>query len=63
MQRLTRVNGIVITVFGIILIVVALVVLNGLGGVGTGHTRADVFFALGVIFIVFGAFTVVTRSR
>jgi hypothetical protein len=63
MKRLTRVNGIVITVLGIILIVVALVVLNGLGGVGAGHTRADVFFALGVIFLVVGAFTVVTRSR
>jgi hypothetical protein len=61
MKRLNRVNGIAITVFGIILIVVALVVLNGLGGLGTGHTRADVFFALGVIFTVVGAFVAVTR--
>jgi hypothetical protein len=60
-MKLTRVNGIVITVLGIILIVVALVVLNGLGG--AGHTRADVFVALGVIFLVVGAFTIVTRSR
>jgi hypothetical protein len=47
---------------GIILIVVALVVLNGLGGAGAGHTRADVFFALGVIFLVAGPFIIVTRA-
>jgi uncharacterized membrane protein HdeD (DUF308 family) len=48
-------------VLGIILLVVAFVVLNGLGG--AGHTRADVFVALGVIFLVVGAFTMVTRSQ
>ncbi len=62
MKNLKRVHGIVLTVLGIILIVVALVVLNGLGGVGTGHTRADVFVALGVVFIVVGAFVTVTRA-
>ncbi len=62
MKKLTRVNGIFITVLGIILIVVTFVVLNGLGGVGAGHTRADVFFVLGVIFLVVGAFTIVTKA-
>lgn len=60
-MKLNRVNGVVITVFGIILIVVAFVVLNGLGG--TGHTRADVFVALGVIFLVVGAYIMVTRAK
>ncbi len=60
-MKLNRVNGIVITVLGIILLVVALVVLNGLGG--AGHTRADVFVVLGVIFLVVGAYIMVTRAR
>jgi hypothetical protein len=60
-MKLNRVNGIVITVLGIILLVVAFVVLNGLGG--AGHTRADVFVALGVIFLVVGAYIMVTRAR
>jgi uncharacterized membrane protein len=60
-MRLNRVNGIVLTVLGIILLVVAFVALNGLGG--AGHTRADVFVALGVIFLVVGAYIMVTRAR
>ncbi|HEV2404029.1 MAG TPA: hypothetical protein VGR88_01170 [Ktedonobacterales bacterium] len=62
MKKLKRGNGIVLAVLGIILIVVAFVVLNGLGGVGAGHTRADVFVVLGVVFIVVGAFVAVTRA-
>ena len=61
MRNLKRGQGILLTVLGIILIVVSLVVLNGLGGLGTGHTRADVFFALGVVFIVVGVFVMLTR--
>ena len=62
MKNLKRVHGIVLMVLGIILIVAAFVVLNGLGGVGgAGHTRADVFVALGVVFIAVGAY--VTRTR
>jgi hypothetical protein len=61
MKNLKRVNGIVLTVLGIILIVVALVALNGLGGLGIGHTRADVFFVVGMVFKVVGAFVTVTR--
>ncbi len=61
MKNMKRAHGIALTVLGIILIVVALVVLNGLGAVGAGHTRADVFVALGVVFIVVGAFVTVTR--
>jgi hypothetical protein len=60
MKRLSRVNGIFLMVLGIVLIVVALVVLNGLGG--AGHTRADVFFALGVVFTVVGGFVTLTRA-
>ncbi|HEY7982714.1 MAG TPA: hypothetical protein VID73_01015 [Ktedonobacterales bacterium] len=61
-MKLNRVNGILITTVGIILIVVAFVVLNGLGG--AGHVRADVFVGLGVIFLVVGAFNImVTRAR
>jgi predicted phage tail protein len=61
MRNLKRGQGILLTVLGIILIVVSLVVLNGLGGLGTGHTRADVFFALGAVFIVVGAVVMLTR--
>jgi drug/metabolite transporter (DMT)-like permease len=61
-MKLKRVNGIVLTVLGIIFIVVAFVVLNGLGGVGAGHTKSDVSFALGVILLVVGAFIMVTRA-
>ena len=61
MKNLKRAHGIVLTVLGIILIVVAFVVLNGLGGVGAGHIRADVFAVLGVVFIVVGAFVIVTQ--
>lgn len=61
-MKLKRVNGIVLTVLGIIFIVVAFVVLNGLGGVGAGHNKADVSFALGVILLVVGAFIMVTRA-
>lgn len=59
-MRLNRVNGLVLSVLGIILVVVAFFVLNGLGG--AGHIRADVFAVLGVIFLVVGAFTVITRA-
>lgn len=59
MKRLSRVNGIFLVVVGIILVVVALFVLNGLGG--AGHTRADVFVALGALFIVVGGFVALTR--
>ncbi len=61
-MKLKRVNGIVLTVLGIIFIVAAFVVLNGLGGVGAGHNKADVSFALGVILVVVGAFIMVTRA-
>lgn len=61
MRNLKRGQGLLLIVLGIILIVVSLVVLNGLGGLGAGHTRADVFFAWGVVFIVVGAFITLTR--
>lgn len=61
MKNLKRVHGILLAVLGIILIVVAFVVLNGLGGLGAGHTSADVFFALGAVFIVVGAYVTATR--
>lgn len=61
-MRLKRVNGIVLTILGIIFIVVAFVALNGLGGVGAGHGKADVSFLLGVILLVVGVFIAVTRT-
>lgn len=59
MKNLNRVQGAMLSVLGVILIVVALFVLNGLGG--AGHTRADVFVVLGVVFISVGAFIAATR--
>lgn len=61
-MKLKRVNGIVLTVLGIIFIVIAFVALNGLGGVGAGHSKADVSFILGVILLVVGVFITVTRA-
>ncbi len=61
-MRLRRVNGVVLTVLGIIFVVVAFAALNGLGGVSAGHTKADISFALGVILLLVGVFIVVTRA-
>lgn len=60
-MKLKRVNGLVLTVLGIIFIVVAFVGLNGLGGIGAGHNKADLSFALGVILLAVGAFIMATR--
>ena len=62
MLKLRRTNGMFLAIVGIILIGVAFVVLNGLGGLGTGHTRADVFAVLGVVFILVGGYAALTRA-
>jgi hypothetical protein len=52
---MNRTTGIVLAVIGIIAIVLAFVVFNGVGGLGAGHNKADLSFAVGVILLIVGA--------
>ena len=52
---MNRTTGIVLVVIGIIGIVLAFVVFNGVGTPGAGHNKADAAFAVGVILLIVGA--------
>jgi len=53
---MNRMTGIVLAVLGVIGILLAFFVFNGLGGLGSGHNRADAVFVLGVILLIVGIF-------
>jgi hypothetical protein len=59
---MNRTTGIVLAVLGIIGIVLAFVVFNGLGSLGAGHNKADVSFAVGVILLLVGIFAMMRKA-
>lgn len=52
---MNRTTGIVLAVIGIIGIVLAFTVFNGVGSPGSGHNKADLSLVVGVILLIVGA--------
>lgn len=57
---MNRMTGIILAVLGVVAIVVAYVVFNGVGG--GGHYKADASAALGVVLVLVGLFAMMRKQ-